>query len=92
MLELPDYRMPSLRTALLTVYDRGGIFLRKAGTVILLISVVLWALTNYPKVDSGTVASVASAGDLALLAQLEPAAAAGAGHGDVRQPAAPSAR
>ena len=77
VLELPDYRMPSLRTALLTVYDRGGIFLRKAGTVILLISVVLWALTNYPKVDSGTVASVASAGDLALLAQLEPAAAAG---------------
>ena len=31
VLELPDYRLPSLRTALLTVYDRGRIFLKKAG-------------------------------------------------------------
>ena len=49
VLELPDYRLPSLRTALLTVYDRGRIFLKKAGTVILLISIGLWALSTYPK-------------------------------------------
>ena len=49
VLELPPYRMPSLRTALITVVDRASLFLRKAGTVILLISVVLWALATYPK-------------------------------------------
>ena len=77
VLELPDYRMPSLRTALLTVYDRGHIFLRRAGTVILLISLVLWALSTYPKVDSTTVAAVATPADVAQIASLESAAAAG---------------
>lgn len=47
-LELPSYRLPSLRTALLTTYDRGRIFVRKAGTLILGISIVLWWLGEYP--------------------------------------------
>jgi ferrous iron transport protein B len=49
VLELPSYKMPSLRTALLTMLDRGWIFIRKAGSVILLISIALWALATYPK-------------------------------------------
>lgn len=49
VLELPPYRRPSLRNALLTVVDRARVFLSKAGSVILLISVALWALGNYPK-------------------------------------------
>jgi len=48
-IELPSYKIPSLRNALLTVFDRGWIFVRKAGTVILLFSVALWALANYPR-------------------------------------------
>jgi ferrous iron transport protein B len=47
-LELPSYKRPSLRTALTTAYDRGMLFLRKAGTVILAISIVLWWLSAYP--------------------------------------------
>ncbi len=47
-LELPSYRLPSLRTALLTAWDRGLVFLRKAGTIILAISIVLWWLGAYP--------------------------------------------
>lgn len=50
-LELPAYRAPSLRTALLTTWDRSSVFLRKAGTVILAISIVLWWLGSYPIVD-----------------------------------------
>jgi len=50
-LELPSYKRPSLRTALTTAYDRGMIFLRKAGTIILAISIVLWWLSAYPAVD-----------------------------------------
>ncbi len=50
-LELPSYRRPSVKTAALTSIDRGGIFLRKAGTVILAISIVLWWLSAYPHVE-----------------------------------------
>jgi ferrous iron transport protein B len=49
VLELPRYRLPSLRNALITTLDRGTVFLRQAGTTILLISVVLWAMASYPK-------------------------------------------
>lgn len=51
VLELPAYRMPNIRNALLTVMDRASIFLRKAGSVILVITVVLWAMLTYPKMS-----------------------------------------
>ena len=49
VLELPAYKWPSLRTAVLTMVDRALVFIKNAGTVILLISIVLWALATYPK-------------------------------------------
>jgi ferrous iron transport protein B len=51
VLELPTYKLPSLRTALLTTYDRASVFLRKAGTVIVAICIVLWWLGSYPHSD-----------------------------------------
>lgn len=47
-LELPSYRIPDLKSALLLTVDRGMIFLKKAGTMILAISIVLWWLGAYP--------------------------------------------
>ena len=52
VLELPAYQRPSWREIGLQMYDRGKIFLRRAGTLILGLSIVLWALTTYPKSDS----------------------------------------
>ena len=52
VLELPAYQRPSWREVGLQMFDRGKIFLRRAGTVILGLSIVLWALTTYPKTDS----------------------------------------
>lgn len=49
MLELPAYQWPSLKSALLVCWDRGWLFIRKAGTVILGMVIVLWWLTAYPK-------------------------------------------
>ena len=49
ILELPQYRWPSARNMLISVTGRAKLFLRKAGTVILALSVVLWALATYPK-------------------------------------------
>ena len=51
VLELPSYKKPSLRTATLMMLDRAWVFLRKAGTVILFISILLWVLATYPKSD-----------------------------------------
>jgi ferrous iron transport protein B len=51
VLELPTYKLPSLRTAILNTIDRAWIFLKNAGTVILTIVIVLWWLSSYPKMD-----------------------------------------
>jgi ferrous iron transport protein B len=49
MIELPPYRVPALRTALLHTYDRAKVFVKQAGTIILTISLILWGLSHYPK-------------------------------------------
>jgi ferrous iron transport protein B len=49
LLELPGYRAPSLKTLALTVWQRCQVFLQRAGTVILSLSIILWALATYPK-------------------------------------------
>ena len=49
ILELPPYRWPSWRGVLLHIGQRAGIFIRRAGTVILAIAVLLWAAATYPK-------------------------------------------
>ena len=56
VIELPNYRRPSLRNALVLTWDRAKLFVKKAGTIILLISVGLWFLATYPKttVPDGT--------------------------------------
>ena len=82
VIELPDFRMPSLRVALLTTLDRGRIFVKKAGTVILLISVGLWVLSTYPKLDEARFAEIATPGDAAAYQTLSSAIAEGLGSGD----------
>ena len=52
LLELPTYRIPRLKTLLITLWDRGMTFLVSAGTIIFAVSIVLWALFSYPQHDS----------------------------------------
>jgi ferrous iron transport protein B len=47
-MELPPYRFPSAKNVLITMWDSAKIFLRKAGTIILGTSLVLWVLLNLP--------------------------------------------
>jgi ferrous iron transport protein B len=63
LLELPTYKRPSLRTALLTATDRGTVFLRKAGSVILVLSIGMWALSTYPKLPEARVRALVPQGD-----------------------------
>ena len=51
VLELPPYRWPSLRVAFLTVWDRGLVFLKQAGTIILVLSIIIWAAMTFPILD-----------------------------------------
>jgi ferrous iron transport protein B len=48
ILELPPYRWPTVQSLGLRLYDRSKAFLYRAGTVILAVSLVLWALTHLP--------------------------------------------
>jgi ferrous iron transport protein B len=52
VLELPSYKMPSLKNAVLTAKDQGIAFLRTAGTVIVAICIVMWWLSAYPRVEA----------------------------------------
>ncbi len=56
VMELPPYRMPTPRGILIHMWERGWLYLRKAGTVILGISIILWAMTSYPVLPQERVA------------------------------------
>ncbi len=49
VMELPPYRLPTIKSVGLHMWRNAWLFLKKAGTVILGISVVLWALSTYPR-------------------------------------------
>jgi ferrous iron transport protein B len=77
LLELPGYKLPSLRNAALAAADRSVVFLRKAGSVILLLSIGMWALSAYPRASEADLALLAPPETLAELRALERQAAAG---------------
>ncbi|MGA2083979.1 MAG: ferrous iron transporter B [Terracidiphilus sp.] len=51
ILELPQYRMPTLRSLSLRLVDRARIFLRQAGTIILCVTLALWVLAHMPVIQ-----------------------------------------
>jgi ferrous iron transport protein B len=54
ILELPQYRMPTLRSLLMRLVDRARIFLKNAGTVILMVTLALWVLAHIPPIHVGS--------------------------------------
>ncbi len=57
MLELPPYRLPSLRNLALGLWERARIFLRRVGGIIFSLMVLLWFLSSYPAPPPGWDAS-----------------------------------
>ena len=76
-MELPPYRVPTLRLVLWQVLDRAWAFLRRAGTIILLVSMVLWVLLTFPRSEPPAEASPSEAASYAL----EHSVAGRIGHG-----------
>jgi ferrous iron transport protein B len=58
VLELPPYRMPTLKSVCIHMWQRGWMYLRKAGTIILAISIILWAAMSYPKPSERSLAGL----------------------------------
>lgn len=54
IMELPPYRLPNLRTVFQNMVTRAWLFLKRAGTVILAISIILWALMYFPRASAPT--------------------------------------
>ena len=51
VMELPAYHIPSLGNVLRSTWERGWSFIKKAGTIILLSSIIIWALSNFGTVN-----------------------------------------
>lgn len=48
LMELPNYQWPDLRSLLIGLYDRAMLFLRRVGTIILALTIIMWALYTIP--------------------------------------------
>ncbi len=51
VMELPIYRLPTLKSLLIHMWERAWLYLKKAGTIILALSIVMWGLFTFPTVD-----------------------------------------
>jgi ferrous iron transport protein B len=59
-MELPSYKMPSIRTVAWRMSERGWAFLARAGTVIFAVTIVIWALAYYPRSNDRVAADIAA--------------------------------
>ncbi|WPO42770.1 ferrous iron transporter B [Tardiphaga sp. 42S5] len=53
MLELPDYKLPRLKSIAIGVYTRAKMFLQRAGTTILSMMILIWCLASFPQAPAG---------------------------------------
>lgn len=53
MLELPSYRLPHVRDLAVGLYERGMIFLKRVGGIILALTILLWVLLSFPTAPAG---------------------------------------
>jgi len=51
MLALPEFRWPNMQTVVIKLLDRARVFLKRAGTVIVSVAVIVWVLAYYPRAD-----------------------------------------
>ena len=54
LMEMPKYQWPRLTDLLLGLWQRAWLFLRRAGTIIFVVTIALWLLLSFPKVPEGS--------------------------------------
>ena len=53
IMELPKYQLPRVKDLMIGLFQRAWIFLRRAGTIIFMVTVALWLLLNFPRAGAG---------------------------------------
>lgn len=53
IMELPRYQLPRLKDLLIGLWQRAWVFLRRAGTIIFMVTIVLWVLLSFPRAEPG---------------------------------------
>jgi ferrous iron transport protein B len=82
VMELPSYKLPSASTVLYRVAERGWAFVRRAGTLIVAVSIVVWALLYYPRLPRDAQAALAQKrGEVEARLAADPTDAAAAAQG-----------
>ena len=71
VLELPSYKVPSLRNVWQRMFDGGWSFVRDAGTIIVAVTILVWAAAYFPRINPDN-PPVELANDFATVARLEP--------------------
>ena len=71
VMELPPYRMPVAKGTLIHMWERSWLYLRKAGTIILGVSIVMWALSYFPRTTDYYIDGLIKAGDVIILEEGE---------------------
>jgi ferrous iron transport protein B len=54
VLALPEFRKPNLQTVSIKLWERARVFLKRAGTVIFTVAVIVWVLAYFPRTDTAT--------------------------------------
>ncbi len=70
VMELPTYHMPTLKNVLRSMWERGWSFIKKAGTIILLSTIVVWFTSNFGFADGGFGMLEEDQLDMSLLAKI----------------------
>ncbi len=53
VMELPIYRLPTIRGILMHMWERTWLYIKKAGTIILAVSIIIWILFTFPSINKG---------------------------------------
>ncbi|MBB3861668.1 ferrous iron transport protein B [Novosphingobium hassiacum] len=53
IMELPKYQLPTIKDLAIGLWQRAWIFLRRAGTIIFMVTIALWLLLNFPRAEPG---------------------------------------
>ena len=68
VMELPPYRLPTLKGVLIHTWERTFAYIKKAGTVVLAITIVIWAAMTYPRLPAAESAKYASDEEMQMAA------------------------
>ena len=67
VMELPPYRLPTIKGTLIHMWERSWMYLKKAGTIILGVSIVMWALSYYPRTTDFSIDRQINNGEVVIL-------------------------